>query len=122
MATRVERSRKQFGARVRYFRKLRGWDLEGLATRLGKSSSALSRIETGKQNLTMVDIVALAQVLEVPVRALFDEEEQEGEVDGEVRQLRETERGVGLTAERCRTLAITLHACAKELDAALATP
>jgi transcriptional regulator with XRE-family HTH domain len=67
----TEAIRKLFGERVRYFRKLRGWQLDDLGARLNKSRGSLSRIENGKQNLTMVDIVTIAQALEVEVDELF---------------------------------------------------
>lgn len=122
MATKIERYRQQFGARVRRCRKLRGLDLEALATRLGKSRSALSRIETGRQNLTMVDIMALADALEVPASALFGEEAPGSELSEEARQALTTERSALLPETRCRGLVVTLRACANELDAALVTP
>jgi transcriptional regulator with XRE-family HTH domain len=78
MASRVETCRRQFGERIRLYRQMRGWDLDDLATRLNKSLATLSRIETGKQNLTMVDIVAIAEALEVSPRDLFQDEAYQG--------------------------------------------
>jgi transcriptional regulator with XRE-family HTH domain len=72
----IEMSRKAFGERIRYFRELRGWQLEDLAVRLGKSRSTVSRMETGKQNLTMVDIIAIARALEVSPSELFRDERE----------------------------------------------
>jgi transcriptional regulator with XRE-family HTH domain len=67
----TEAIRKLFGERVRYFRKLRGWQLDDLGARLHRSRGSMSRIENGKQNLTMVDIATIAQALEVEVDELF---------------------------------------------------
>jgi transcriptional regulator with XRE-family HTH domain len=67
----MEQFRKRFGERIRYLREMRGWQLEDLAARLGKSTATISRIENGKQNLTMIDIVLIAQALEVAPSVLF---------------------------------------------------
>lgn len=51
------------------------WDMEALATRLEKSVSAISRIETGKQNVSVGDIRAIAHALGVPQSALLGEKQ-----------------------------------------------
>lgn len=63
--------RKRFGERVRQLREQRGWPLDELAIRLEKSRASMSRIETGKQNLTFDDITAIAAALEVSTSTLF---------------------------------------------------
>lgn len=67
----TERVKRHFGERVRRLREGRGWQLDDLGHRLGKSRSSVSRIENGKQNLKMVDIARIAEVLEVDVQELF---------------------------------------------------
>src|SRR6185503_12788426 len=69
----LQESREEFGARVRFYRELRGWDMEELATRLGKSQATISRIETGKQNVAVGDIKAIAKALEILPSALLDD-------------------------------------------------
>lgn len=70
-AQRMTVQKRRFGERLRFLRELRGWQLEALAERIGKSASTISRIENGKQNLTMLDILALAQALEISPSHLF---------------------------------------------------
>ena len=65
------RVQRDFGACIRRLRLGKGWHLDDLAHRLGKSRSSISRIEQGKQNLSMADIAAMAEVLDVPVAVLF---------------------------------------------------
>jgi transcriptional regulator with XRE-family HTH domain len=60
-----------FGLRVRELREARGWQLDDLGVQLGRSRASMSRIETGKQNLTMAHIAAIAAVFDVPVAVLF---------------------------------------------------
>lgn len=66
---------KLFGQRVKYFREQRGWGLEKLGAGIQKSKATISRLENGKQNLSMVDIAQIAQVLEVDVVTLFRQED-----------------------------------------------
>jgi|GraSoiStandDraft_41_1057321.scaffolds.fasta_scaffold822854_2 transcriptional regulator with XRE-family HTH domain len=67
-----EEFRQHFGQRVRYYRQHRGWLLDDLALRIETTRASMSRIETGKQNLTLDDITAIARALEVPISQLFD--------------------------------------------------
>ncbi len=64
-ATHADMLKRRFGERIRVIREMRGWQLEDLAARIEKSVATLSRIENGKQNLTMVDIAVIAQNLEI---------------------------------------------------------
>jgi len=63
--------RARFGERVRHYRELLGWDMDVLAHRLGKTKGTVSRIETGKQNVNIWQIMQLADVLGVSIEALF---------------------------------------------------
>lgn len=60
-----------FGRRVREYRKQKGFTLKQVAAKVGKTETSLSRVERGKQNLTFLDIAALAEVLQVPIASLF---------------------------------------------------
>jgi transcriptional regulator with XRE-family HTH domain len=68
---RIAEVRRVFGERVRALREQRGWQLDDVGKRLGKSRGSMSRIETGKQNLTLADIVTLAIIFDVAVAELF---------------------------------------------------
>jgi transcriptional regulator with XRE-family HTH domain len=74
---REQEIREDFGRRVRYYRERLGWQQEDLALRIGKTKSNVSRIETGKQNVSVADIKSIARALEVRVANLLDDNEQE---------------------------------------------
>lgn len=67
----VEEIQQQFGERMRFYRKQRGLTLEDLARELKTTVSSMSRVENGKQNLSMAHIATIAETLQVPVLALF---------------------------------------------------
>ena len=71
MTTTAEAVQKLFGERMRHYRKQRGLTLRDLATRLQTTESSMSRIENGKQNLSMAYIATIADALAVPPHALF---------------------------------------------------
>lgn len=60
-----------FGARVRSLRKTRGWSRRELAERTGISERFLADVESGRGNPSLLKVVELAQVLEVPVDSLL---------------------------------------------------
>jgi XRE family transcriptional regulator, regulator of sulfur utilization len=68
---RAAQIRQSFGQRVRRLREAKGWELDDLGQRLGKSRATMSRIETGKQNLKIADIATIATELNVPIAILF---------------------------------------------------
>jgi transcriptional regulator with XRE-family HTH domain len=72
--TREQDMRVSFGKRVRHYRELRGWQQEDLALRIGKTKSNVSRIETGKQNVSVADIAAITSALEIRVADLFGDQ------------------------------------------------
>jgi transcriptional regulator with XRE-family HTH domain len=80
-ATSMDLLKRRFGERIRMLREMRGWQLEDLAERVEKSAATISRIENGKQNLTMVDILRIAQALEVAPSLLFSQDQ--GEISSE---------------------------------------
>lgn len=52
--------------------------------RIGKTSSHVSRIESGKQNCSVPDIKALARALAVHVAQLFGEEETDSHLGSDL--------------------------------------
>lgn len=70
----IQDDREAFGASVRRYRQMRGWEQDDLAGRLKRSVATISRIETGKQNVAVQDIKAIARVLQIPAAALLGEE------------------------------------------------
>lgn len=110
----TEEIRQLFGKRVRQFRQARRWQLDDLAMRLGKSRASVSRIETGKQNLSIEDIGAIAQALEVSIAELF--------VSGAVAAQGRAGADVGQTLEECRQAVETLQRLIAQLTAVDETP
>lgn len=63
----------KLGKRLKYLRGNRcGLSQDEAAERAGLHPNALSRIESGKQNVTLLTLVALALAYGVTVEALFD--------------------------------------------------
>ena len=62
---------EEIGKKIRGFRKMRGLTLEGLAARVGKTASALSKCEKGAVALDVDSLYALAEALEVQVEQLL---------------------------------------------------
>jgi transcriptional regulator with XRE-family HTH domain len=60
------------GGRLIEIRTARGWTQETCAEKLLVDVRLLRRIEAGRHNLTVLTLVAIAQRLGVPTRALFD--------------------------------------------------
>lgn len=63
--------RRRVGERVRAFRRTRGLTQRRLSQRTGFSRSSIANLEAGRQNVTLRQLCALAEGLEVPVEALF---------------------------------------------------
>lgn len=70
----IDAMRQAFGARLHALRKTRGWQLDDIALRVGMTKTSISRIEKGKQNITMVDIMRIARALEVSPASLFEDD------------------------------------------------
>ena len=86
-STREQDMRVSFGKRVRHYREVRGWQQEDLALRIGKTKSNVSRIETGKQNVSVADIATIASALEIRVADLFGDQHGDAiAMDHEVKQ------------------------------------
>lgn len=67
----MENIKKQFGARIRFLRKLRGLSQEQLAEKAGLSAKTISYIERGKNTIAFLKLPLLAEALQVPVYKLF---------------------------------------------------
>jgi transcriptional regulator with XRE-family HTH domain len=61
-----------FGRRVRAVRQAHGWTLEELAERCGLHWTYVGQVERGKRNVTLRNIVKLAEALGVEPGELLD--------------------------------------------------
>ncbi len=61
-----------FGARVRARRIDRGWTIEDLAERAGLHWTYVGQVERGRRNLSLRNVLRLAQALEVNAADLVD--------------------------------------------------
>lgn len=70
---------KQVGAKIAYYRTLRGLHQVDLAQKIGMSKSVLSRIERGKynENISLSVLLDIAQGLQIDVAILVTFNEQE---------------------------------------------
>lgn len=67
---------KAFGARLRQLRLARHLSQEELAWKCDLETSQISRIERGVINTSLSHIFVLAEALDVPVRDMFDFDQQ----------------------------------------------
>ncbi len=67
-------SESNVGARIRFFRRSRGWSQEELAARAGLSPRTISDLERGLRLPGYKTLAALARAVEVPVDRFFDED------------------------------------------------
>ncbi len=58
-------SKVQFGERVRYLRKKRGWSQEELADACGLHRTYIGAVERGERNISLLNIVVFAHALGV---------------------------------------------------------
>lgn len=70
---------KKIGARIVYFRKIKGLTQERLADDVGISPQYLSRIENGSypKSVSLSTLMRIAQKLEVPMSKLMEDIEQQ---------------------------------------------
>jgi transcriptional regulator with XRE-family HTH domain len=68
-----EAIRESFGENIRHFRERREWSQETLAFRAGLDRTYVNSVENGKRNISLVNIVRLAEALELSPRELFSE-------------------------------------------------
>ncbi|MDY7013375.1 MAG: helix-turn-helix transcriptional regulator [Cyanobacteriota bacterium] len=64
---------KAFGLRVRYFRKRLGLSQDDLADKAGFHRTYVGAVERGERNISLLNILHLADALHVTVKELFDE-------------------------------------------------
>lgn len=69
-----------FGKKLRCLRKSKNYTQEDLASLAGFSRSYYSDIETGKRNISLINIYKLSEALDVPLKDMFDfyKEEYDG--------------------------------------------
>jgi transcriptional regulator with XRE-family HTH domain len=65
---------KAFGLRVRYFRKRLGLSQEDLADKANLHRTYVGAIERGERNISLINILRLADALHVAAKELFDED------------------------------------------------
>lgn len=75
MQTKYEQEYIKFGLKVQYYRKLRGMTQEAFAEKAGISWSFLAKVEspTYAYGVSMENLFAIAEALDVPVSKLFEE-------------------------------------------------
>ncbi|MBY4896281.1 helix-turn-helix domain-containing protein [Cupriavidus sp. AU9028] len=89
---------KQFGQRLTFLRKQRGWSQEKLALESGLARSYLSGIERGLRNVALINICTLADTLGVPPFEMLKFSEENGAVN--VEELRSPFSGDETPAQR----------------------
>ncbi len=65
---------KQLGKRVQTLRKKKGWSQEQLAVEARVSTNYIGEIERAECNISLHVIVWVAQALQIPITALFEED------------------------------------------------
>lgn len=65
---------KAFGLRVRYFRKRLKLSQEELANKAELHRTYVGAVERGERNISLLNILRLADTLQVTVKDLFDEQ------------------------------------------------
>lgn len=64
---------RQVGGRIRSLRREHGWNLSDVSSKIGIPVSALSKFETGKQSMSYVRLLNLAELFGVELGELFDQ-------------------------------------------------
>mgnify|MGYP001070735364 CR=1 FL=1 len=65
---------KEFGEYLRRLRLERGLSQEEMAEQAHINSSYLSDVERGKRNISLLNLLQLAQACRIPLRSLFPDE------------------------------------------------
>ena len=63
---------RKLGIKIAYYRKQRDLTQQQIANMLDIEPPNISRIENGKIGLSLDKIIAIAEVIDVPLRLLFD--------------------------------------------------
>jgi transcriptional regulator with XRE-family HTH domain len=74
-----KKTNKSVGKNIRTLRHQRGWSQEDIASRLGISIPAFSKIETGVTDINLSRLEQIANIFEITVAQILSVEE--GEVD-----------------------------------------
>lgn len=69
--TKITRTQKRFGKRIRELRTAQGYTLETLADKAGIHWTYLGGIERGIRNPSLKNIEKIAKALKVPINELF---------------------------------------------------
>lgn len=64
---------KSFGLRVRYFRKRLEFSQEDLADKAELHRTYIGAVERGERNISLLNILRLADALHITVKELFEE-------------------------------------------------
>lgn len=64
------------GAKIKLYRKTKGWSQERLAEAIGSTPSYIGRLERGEQNVKLQTIEKIANALEVKIHQFFEDEEE----------------------------------------------
>lgn len=77
---------RQIGAKIAYYRTIRGLSQEDLSTRIAVSKSTLSKIERGKYNsgLSLATLMDIADGLKIEMATLISFNDQEKKILEEV--------------------------------------
>ena len=67
-----------FGKRLAELRRSRGWSQEYLALESGLARSYLGGVERGQRNIALLNIIRLANALELPPSKLLEFEDRNG--------------------------------------------
>lgn len=65
---------KAFGLRVRYFRKRLGLSQDDLADIAELHRTYVGAVERGERNISLLNILRLADALDIPTKELFNED------------------------------------------------
>lgn len=71
---------KAFGLRIRYFRKRLGLSQDDLAEKAELHRTYVGAVERGERNISLLNILRLADALHVTTRELFDEDTDIGRI------------------------------------------
>jgi transcriptional regulator with XRE-family HTH domain len=70
---------KDFGLRIRYFRKRLKLSQDELAEKSDLHRTYIGAVERGERNITLINIFRLADALQVTTKDLFDNQIENGE-------------------------------------------
>jgi len=63
--------RKNLGQNVKKYRQFRGLDGEEFGQRVGLTKETISRLETGKENISLENLIKISKALDVSMEELF---------------------------------------------------